>query len=54
MRDIFDQERPPSAPDEFLRETNPWWEGKPGPVLPFYRRWAFSATLEKLDGGPWR
>ena len=51
MKDIFDKERLPAGLDDFLREANPWWEGKPGrPVLP-YRRWAFHTTLRKLDGG---
>jgi hypothetical protein len=37
--------------DEYLRSANPWWEGKPGRVLPAYRRWAFDALLRKLDTG---
>lgn len=37
--------------DHFLHSTNPWWEGKPGPVLPPYRRWAFGTTLKKLRSG---
>jgi len=44
-------ERLPPAVDEFLRSTNPWWEGKPGPQVPPYRRWAFQATLKKMDSG---
>lgn len=50
-RDIFDMERLPPAVVEFLRETNPWWEQKPGPVLPPYRRSAFHTTLRKLEAG---
>lgn len=50
-RDIFDMERLPPSVDEFLRGTNPWWQDKPGPVLPSYRRWAFRTTLKKLDMG---
>ncbi|MGQ0663068.1 MAG: ATP-binding protein [Pseudomonadota bacterium] len=50
-RDIFDRERLPPAVDEFLRQTNPWWKGKPGPVLPAFRRWAFATTLKKLHSG---
>lgn len=50
-RDIFDKERLPPALDAFLRGTNPWWEDKPGPVVPLYRRWAFSTTLKKLHSG---
>jgi len=37
--------------DEYLRSANPWWEEKPGRVLPAYRRWAFNALLRKLDTG---
>jgi hypothetical protein len=48
-RDIFDKVRLPPGLDEYLRSTNPWWEGKPGRVLPSYRRWAFNALLRKLD-----
>lgn len=51
MQDIFDKERLPPGLDDFVREANPWWEGRPGrPVLP-YRRWAFYTTLKKLDSG---
>jgi predicted AAA+ superfamily ATPase len=50
-KDIFDIERMPPEVDAFLRSTNPWWEGKPGPILPSYRRWAFSLTLKKMDSG---
>ncbi len=50
-RDIFDLERLHPAVEEFLRSTNPWWEGKPGPALPPYRRWAFHSTLRKLERG---
>ena len=50
-RDMFDMERLSPELDAFLRDTNPWWIGKPGPVLPKYRRWAFHATLKKLQSG---
>lgn len=50
-RDIFDKERLPVAVDEFLRNTNPWWQGKPGPVIPSYRRWTFRTALKRLEGG---
>ena len=49
--DIFDKVRLPPELDSFLRETNPWWEDKPGRVLPKYRRWAFSSILRKLESG---
>lgn len=50
-RDIFDKERLPPALDEFLRSINPWWEGRPGPKLPPYRRWAFWSALKKFEKG---
>jgi predicted AAA+ superfamily ATPase len=30
---------------------NPWWQGKPGRVLPQFRRWAFNPLLKKIDSG---
>lgn len=50
-RDMFDLERLPPSLDANLRSMNPWWEGRPGPVLPSYRRWAFHVTLRKLETG---
>ena len=50
-RDLFDKERLTPALDEFLRSTNPWWERKPGRVLPSFRRWAFSPTRRRLESG---
>jgi predicted AAA+ superfamily ATPase len=50
-RDIFDKERLPPELDSFLRSVNPWWEQKPGPNLPSYRRWAFGTTLSKFHKG---
>jgi len=49
--DIFDKIRLPPALDAYLRDTNPWWAGKPGRVLPPYRRWAFDVLLQKLETG---
>ncbi len=48
--DIFDEIRLPAELDAYLRDANPWWEGKPGRVLPQYRRWAFQTLLKKLEG----
>lgn len=50
-RDIFDRERLPAALTEFIASTNPWWEGKPGRVLPPFKRWAFSTTRVRLEAG---
>jgi hypothetical protein len=49
--DIFDKVRLPPELDEGLRSANPWWQGKPGRVLPVYRRWAFQAVLRRLETG---
>jgi predicted AAA+ superfamily ATPase len=50
-RDIFDLVRLPPELDAYLRDINPWWEGKPGRVLPAYRRWPFTHLLRKLEQG---
>lgn len=47
--DIFDKVRLPPGLDAYLRDTNPWWDGKPGRVLPPYRRWGFDVLLRKLE-----
>ncbi len=49
--DIFDKVRLPPALDAYLRDANPWWEGKPGRVLPPYRRSAFHVLRRKLESG---
>ncbi|MGH7150363.1 MAG: ATP-binding protein [Planctomycetota bacterium] len=43
--------RIPPELDAYLRETNPWWSGKPGRPLPPYRRWAYHTLLRKLESG---
>ncbi|MBI2302243.1 MAG: ATP-binding protein [Armatimonadetes bacterium] len=35
--------------EAYLRSVNPWWEGRPGRLLPPYRRWAFGTLERKLD-----
>lgn len=49
--DIFDRRRLPPALDQLVRGMNPWWEGKPGKVLPEFRRWAFNKVLHGLTRG---
>jgi len=46
--DIFDLVRLPPELDAYLRETNPWWVGKPGRVLPEFHRWVFDVLLKKM------
>jgi predicted AAA+ superfamily ATPase len=36
---------------ENLRTLNPWWESKPGPQLPAFRRWPFSRLLKQTHCG---
>ena len=47
--DIFDKLRLPAEIDAHLRDANPWWENRPGRVLPAYRRWMFGTILRRLD-----
>ena len=49
--DLFDKLRLPPEVDAYLRDTNPWWEHKPGRALPKYRRWMFDVLLRKLKSG---
>ncbi len=48
-RDLFDRVRLPTEVDELLRDTNPWWAGRPGRALPTYRRWVFRTIFRKLE-----
>jgi len=43
--------RLPPALEAFLRDTNPWWQGKPMRPLPAFRRWLFEHTLQRVKGG---
>lgn len=47
--DLFNKVRLPPEIDAHLRESNPWWQGLPGRVLPPYRRWVFATMLRRLD-----
>jgi len=46
--DLFDKVRLPPELDELLRNANPWWQGKPGRVLPAFKRWAFPLLRARL------
>lgn len=50
-RDIFDRLRLPPELTLYLDSTNPWWEGKPGRILPQFKRWAFQTLLSRLQKG---
>ncbi|NUQ78170.1 MAG: AAA family ATPase [Polyangiaceae bacterium] len=58
VEDACPKEPGPRNPDpakngcpEFIRRMNPWWEGKPGRVLPDFRRWAFAKAQNGLLRG---
>lgn len=43
-----------SLPLEFegsLRALNPWWSGKPGPILPAFHRWPFDRLHRLIKSG---
>lgn len=37
--------------EAFLNNTNPWWKNKPLRLLPPYKRWLFTITLQRLKEG---
>lgn len=37
--------------EDFFKETNPWWSGKPMRQLPKFRRWLFDHALQRLKSG---
>lgn len=37
--------------EDFLFEINPWWQGKPAPRLPPFRRFLFKPLLQRLKNG---
>lgn len=37
--------------EDFLRNANPWWSGKPMRALPKFRRWLFDHALQRLKSG---
>ena len=41
----------PGDLEAFLRDTNPWWAGKPMRPLPPFRRWLFNHVLQNLKAG---
>lgn len=41
----------PIFDDAIIRTVNPEWEGKPGPIVPSFRRWAFPRLLRMLTKG---
>ncbi|MDP2659281.1 MAG: AAA family ATPase, partial [Dehalococcoidia bacterium] len=36
---------------ENLRSLNPWWSGRPGPIIPKFRRWPFERLRSLLQSG---
>jgi predicted AAA+ superfamily ATPase len=41
----------PAELEGFLYDINPWWQGKPMPPLPRFRRWLFDHALQRLKSG---
>src|SRR5258708_21248563 len=39
----------PTERDRGLARKDPWWYGKPLPVLPPFRRWPYAKLRERLD-----
>ncbi|MBM3477030.1 MAG: ATP-binding protein [Armatimonadetes bacterium] len=52
MDDLFYGAVLPTDVEALLRDTNPWWFGKPGPRTPRFRRTAFDEVLGQLKAGP--
>lgn len=36
---------------ENLRALNPWWQNKPGPAIPHFRRWPFARLVQLVQRG---
>lgn len=47
---LFEQQVQPAL-ESYLRDTNPWWAGKPARVVPDFRRWMFEHALQRLENG---
>ncbi len=41
----------PQEVSENLRRNNPWWDDKPGPPVPGFRRWAFGRLVYLIKEG---
>ncbi|MBM3477120.1 MAG: hypothetical protein FJX75_27955, partial [Armatimonadetes bacterium] len=52
MDDLFHGAALLTDVEALLKETNPWWFGKPGPRTPRFRRTAFGDVLGQLKAGP--
>lgn len=50
MGDRQKTQLPPSLGD-FLRKSNPWWEGKPAEPVPVFRRAALRSVKRRLENG---
>jgi predicted AAA+ superfamily ATPase len=42
---------PPEVEAYLVSDANPWWQGRPAPSLPEYRRWLFPVVLDSLTAG---
>ena len=46
---LFPELRLPSELIDDLGRQNPWWQGKPLPVIPTFRRWPYAKLRKRLD-----
>jgi predicted AAA+ superfamily ATPase len=46
---LFPEYSLPTALLQDLRRQNPWWEGRPGPPTPDFKRWPFTRLLTRLN-----
>lgn len=47
--DMFDKVRLAPEVDSLLRDSNPWWNDKPGRLIPTYRRWPFDVLRKRIE-----
>ena len=41
----------PAEVEEFLRDSNPWWESRPGAPVPGFHRWVYDRLVHDLKEG---
>jgi len=46
-----EKEKLPDAVESHLRDTNPWWEGRPAEPVPVFRRAALGSVKRRLKNG---
>lgn len=51
MKKKVHTKRLPKVAGDFLRKTNPWWQGDPPPESPPFKRWLFARLLRYFKEG---